>query len=98
MKRGRSRKTKVQIAVLSCLAGFTDEVSFLRSLARARKSHSTWRPCQKSSDPPSPRLRRTGWPKKAPKRIDMAGVTRDLEGFGSGGEGIMEVIQQIGAG
>ena len=49
-------------------AGFTAEVSFLRSLARARKSHSTWRPCQKVSD----------WPKKAPKRSDMAGVMERL--------------------
>jgi hypothetical protein len=27
-------------------------VSFLRSLASARKSHSTWMPCQKVSDWP----------------------------------------------
>lgn len=39
-------------------------VSFFRCLARARKSHSTCRPCQNSAD----------CPKSAPKRPDIAGV------------------------
>lgn len=45
-------------------AGWMWAVSFCRSLARARKSHSTWMACQNSAD----------WPKNAPNRMDMAGV------------------------
>jgi hypothetical protein len=40
----------------------------LRFRAKARKSHSTWMPCQKVSD----------CPKNAPKRMDMAGVIERL--------------------
>ena len=43
-------------------------VSLFLSPASFRKSHSTWIPCQNSSD----------WPKKAPKRMDMAGVIERL--------------------
>ena len=48
----------------SVAAGWTPSVSRCLSPASLRKSHSTWMPCQNCSD----------WPKKAPKRIDMAGV------------------------
>lgn len=44
------------------------EASCLRLRARERKSHSTWMPCQRVSV----------CPKKAPKRIDMAGVMERL--------------------
>ena len=39
-------------------------VSFWWSLGRARKSHSTWIPCQNSAD----------WPKNDPKRMGMVEV------------------------
>ena len=50
------------------VAGWMPETSCLRLRVRARKSHSTWMPCQKVSD----------WPKKAPKRMDMDGVMERL--------------------
>ena len=49
-------------------AGVTPEMSLCLSAASRRKSHSTCMPCQNWSD----------WPKKAPKRIDMAGVIERL--------------------
>lgn len=51
-------------AVVSSRAVRMPLVSFTLCAAIARKSHSFCSPYQKSSD----------WPKKAPKRIDMAGV------------------------
>jgi hypothetical protein len=53
---------------MSSDAGRIAAVRRLRSFASARKSHSIWRPYQKLSD----------CPKKAPKRIDMAGVIERL--------------------
>ena len=49
-------------------AGVIPLMRFFFCLARARKSHSTWMPCQNVSD----------WPKKSPKRIDMDGVIARL--------------------
>ena len=43
-------------------------ISLFLSRASLRKAHSTWSPCQNSSD----------WPKNAPKRMDIAGVVDDL--------------------
>ena len=57
-----------QTMAASEVAGWMQETSCLRLWARARKSHSTWMPCQKVSD----------WAKKAPKRMDMAGVIERL--------------------
>ena len=49
-------------------AGVTPEMSLCLSAASRRKSHSTCMPCQNWSD----------WSKKAPKRIDIAGVMERL--------------------
>ena len=50
------------------VAGEMSLMSSWRFPLRARKSHSTWMPCQNVSD----------WLKKAPKRIDMVGVMERL--------------------
>ena len=58
---------KSQAAEVIEWAGWMPETSCLRLRARARKSHSTWMPCQKVSD----------WPKNAPNRMDIERASPD---------------------
>ena len=60
--------TRNQEVLVRDAAGVTPEMRLCLSVASRRKSHSTWIPCQNWSD----------CPKKAPKRIDIAGVMERL--------------------
>ena len=59
----------VSLIRLGVEAGRLLSVSLFFSRASLRKPHSTWSPCQNSSD----------WPKNSPKRMDIAEVIERLE-------------------